>query len=399
MEVLRMSADNHKVYTPKNTVQDTHLYEGKLTLNQELTLTFSYKLRAYDNINPKSAMLDLIGNVLAVTYKRGSYWGGSRRMIGPPHNSAAWRKANNFIENAWQKMGGFVSGLASGTVDFDSILGGISNAIDFTMEGFDKFLGQFKDTADKFISDPKGTMEEGAQKAAKALTNFDKVTGISKYMKGLLKDNLGRPAMYAADTLVSGEPCGFWHLTIGNPYNPIMSIGNLIMTNSTIQQMGPLGVDDFPTELKVVCTLKPGRSRDMVEVSRYYTQGLNSIYISKVGQPSTDFHNWNVKNKSGNIKLKAFDENKYLKDQAKTRQNNSKSLDPEALMNHNNQNDGNDGSPTEILRKNITNAYTEDYSGAGINININSDTAGRLFTTNNYSQLYYIKAHDEEDYA
>ena len=70
-ETLRMAADNNKVYTPKNTVQDNHIYEGRLILKQEMTVTFSYKLRAYENINPKSAFLDLMGNILEVTYQRG----------------------------------------------------------------------------------------------------------------------------------------------------------------------------------------------------------------------------------------------------------------------------------------------------------------------------------------
>ena len=65
-EMLR-NYDKNKVYTPLNTVQNTHIYEGKLVMNQEITLNFCYKLRAYDNINPKTAMLDLIGNILEVT--------------------------------------------------------------------------------------------------------------------------------------------------------------------------------------------------------------------------------------------------------------------------------------------------------------------------------------------
>ena len=66
-DILR-NYDNNKVYTPKNTIQDTVTYEGKLTFSHEFTLTFCYKLRAYDNINPRSAFLDLIGNILNVTY-------------------------------------------------------------------------------------------------------------------------------------------------------------------------------------------------------------------------------------------------------------------------------------------------------------------------------------------
>jgi hypothetical protein len=73
--------DKNRIYTPINTVQDTNVYEGRLQVNQEISLTFSYKLRAYDNMNPKSAMLDLIGNILETTYRRGHFWGGSKNIF------------------------------------------------------------------------------------------------------------------------------------------------------------------------------------------------------------------------------------------------------------------------------------------------------------------------------
>ena len=67
--------DKHKVYEQQGTIQDTHIYEGKLQFSQEFTLIFDYELRAYENINPKSAFLDLLGNILSVTYKKGSFFG------------------------------------------------------------------------------------------------------------------------------------------------------------------------------------------------------------------------------------------------------------------------------------------------------------------------------------
>ena len=391
-ETLRMSADNNKVYTPINTVQDTHLYEGVLTLNQEINLTFSYKLRAYDNINPKSAMLDLMGNILTVTYNRGSYWAGSRRMIGPPQNRAAWKKANDFVEGAWNKMGGIIGAMAGGTIDVQSIMGNISNVVGFLSNAakgaMQTLVTGAKNIAAGGVEELKDTANKGIQAAGKGMQTLDKMSGMSKYLKGMLKDNLGRPALYAMDSLISGDDCGFWHLTIGNPYNPIMVIGNLIMTNSTVQQFGPLGVDDFPTEVKVTCTVKPGRSRDMSEISRYYTQGLNGIYISKVGQPSTDFHKW------GGMQ---FDEVEYREKLQKEKEKNS-NAEPTSKGNP----PAVDNGPSEDLKYNIleqTLRESNEYETNNISIDINSDTAGRLFTTNNYSQLYHIKAHDQVDLA
>ena len=396
-ETLYMRADNNRVYTPKNTVQDTHLYEGVLTLKQEITLNFSYKLRAYDNINPKSAMLDLMGNILTVTYKRGSYWAGERRMIGPPQNKAAWRKANNFIEGAWNKMGGIMGAIAGGTLDIQSIMGNISNAVGFLktslVEGTKTLYTGMKNIVAGGSEGLKATANNVLQKGAQAAQQINKSTGLSKYLKGMLKDNLGRPALYAMDSLISGDDCGFWHLTIGNPYNPIMVIGNLIMTNASIQQFGPLGIDDFPSEIKVTCTVKPGRSRDMSEISRYYTQGLNNIYISKIKQKSTDFHNWGAME---------FDEVEYHNKLQKMKEKNMASEEENPLENVT-ENIEINSSETQgnILKQNINNTYSDGYgeNAQYANIDINSEVAGRIAATNNYSQKKYVMSHDQEDVA
>ena len=80
------------------------------------------------------------------------------------------------------------------------------------------------------------------------------------------------------NSLLDGSPVGLWHVTIGNPKNPIAAFGNLILTDTKITHSGPLGFDDFPTELKVSCTLKHGRSRDLSEVARMYTKGAGAFY-------------------------------------------------------------------------------------------------------------------------
>ena len=51
--------DKHKIYEPNDTIRSKYQYEGNLKFSQEFTLTFRYKLRGYDNINGKTAMLDL----------------------------------------------------------------------------------------------------------------------------------------------------------------------------------------------------------------------------------------------------------------------------------------------------------------------------------------------------
>ena len=263
--------DANKVYTPKNTVQDTHIYEGKLTFAHEFTLNFSYKMRAYENINPKSAFLDLIGNILEVTYRRGKFWGGDRVWIGPQPNLSAWNKANAIADQAWHKIGGIMGAASNGTMDFQSILGTLGDA----------------------ISNGARTLVNKASEVWGNLLNGnynEKIKEIGDAGRGMLMNMLGRPSMYALDSLLSGDNVGLWHVTIGNPKNPIVAFGNLIMTDAKITHMGPLGIDDFPTELRVSVTLKHAKSRDLTEISRMYTKGLSSIYMSNAVNKTSEIY-------------------------------------------------------------------------------------------------------------
>lgn len=287
---LGRNYDNNKVYTPRDTIQDTHIYEGKLTFKHEFTLNFSYKLRAYDNINPKSAFLDLLGNILTVTYRKGTFWGGKSEILGAKPNKAGWQKYNNVLKglsdaggDLWKNIfhleGANTDGLLGALSQFGSslldIVKGagmdIGGAASSAMQTAKDFLSG-NITAGEVMGKVKTGVQAGAQKAADL--------NLGQVMMGSIKNKLGRPALYAFDSLLTGAKVGLWHVTIGNPKNPIATFGNLIMTNAKITHSGPLGFDDFPTDLHVSVTLKHAMSRDATEISKMYTKGQNGIYFS-----------------------------------------------------------------------------------------------------------------------
>lgn len=262
--------DKHKIYEPKNTIQSNNYYEGKLEFSHEFTLKFSYKLRSYGNINQKSAMLDLIHNILRVTYTKGKFWGGDVKWIGPPGNNGAMKKANAFIDNTYDKLAGFAESMLSGSVNYQQLFGSISDASK-------NMLGAAGDVV-KDIMD--GNSKEMAKKYGNIFVEWWKNHNFSDAVKGQLKNTLGRPALYAINSLVSGEVLGLWHVTIGNPLNPIAAFGNLIMTNAELSFGDtPLGLDDFPTEIIVTTTLKHCKPRDMTEIGRMFTKGETGLAL------------------------------------------------------------------------------------------------------------------------
>ena len=290
--------DKHKIYEPKDTVRSKYEYEGNLKFSQQFTLTFNYKLRGYDNINGKTAMLDLLGNILAVTYKKGKFWPGEQHIIGAPQNKQGWDKAIGMQNTAIAASGTFLGSLCNG--------------------------GSLSDAASSAMNIIQGAdLGKDINQAAKDLLNKLKAGGLQSIFSGLMKNALGRPAVYAFDSLLTEGETGTWHVTIGNPLNPIASIGNLIIDGDVeITHGGPLGLDDFPTEITVKVPLKHAMPRDSVDIQRMFTKGRRAIYaeiVPDLTDPNKEEkYNYIMSNDSTSPALKNTNGNITVKDKAST---------------------------------------------------------------------------------
>ena len=232
--------DSNKVYGPVDRVKSTYMRDSSgLSFEQSITLVFEYELRSYNGINGRQAMLDLISNILNVTYSTGDFWGGGYKGAGMHQNS-----------------------LYSNMKIF-KVKGGVSDFID----AFAQDLSSIGD-ATKNALGGKSIFE-----LAKSILNQ-----LGGMILGGMLNKLGRPAKLFANSLLSEQPVGFWHVMIGNPHHPIMSMGNMILTDTSIEHYGPLGLDDFPTNLKVTCTLTRGKPRDIREIEKMYMSGNDRIY-------------------------------------------------------------------------------------------------------------------------
>ena len=231
--------DRNKVYGPVDAIRSTYIRSDEgLTFDQKLSLVFEYELRSYNGINPKQAMLDLISNILNVTYTTGTFWGGGFKGFAA-HQSNIFANLEIF-----KKHSGF-----TGFVDafFKDVGNGLENLGSGNLS--------FKDIG----------------------STLNKIGGM--LLAGKL-NLLGRPQKAMYNALLSPAPIGFWHVTIGNPKRPIMTIGNMVITNVTVEHNGPLGLDDFPTGLKVTVELDRGKPRDLRDIEKLYMQGTDRIYSS-----------------------------------------------------------------------------------------------------------------------
>ena len=148
----------------------------------------------------------------------------------------------------------------------------------------------------EIIGNPKETLTKLVSPSEKG--GFD----IGAALKGSAQNLLGRPAVYAFDSLLTNDAVGLWHVTIGNPLNPIAVMGNMIIDNTEIEHSGPLGLDDFPSELKVTIHLKHAMSKDSVDIQKMYTQGVHAIYNKILNK---DNYKNNANKVTNNTKSKA----------------------------------------------------------------------------------------------
>ena len=111
----------------------------------------------------------------------------------------------------------------------------------------------------------------------------------------------------AVNALLTGDPTGQWHVTIGNPLNPIAVIGNLACETTEVVFEGPLGIQDFPEKMTVTITLKPARPRDKAEIESMFNSGRGRFYVKP--HNTADINNTVDVSQYGNKDVKGV--NKY----------------------------------------------------------------------------------------
>lgn len=238
-DVFKETYPNH-VFGPLNVIKEVLQRDKGLTFDQSFTLKFEYELKSLEGANPKVMMLDQLANILALTYNNAPFWGGSVRYVG---------------DGSSARPLGDLAKLQSG--DYGGFLGSVAGDI--------------------------GKMFSGAKDAFGSLEDFKDSKFLNNIVGGQLMKLFNTPqGGQAVNALLTGDATGQWHLTVGNPLNPIAVIGNLACEKTDISFSGDMGIQDFPEKMTVTISLKPARPRDKGEIESMFNTGRGRFYV----QPS-----------------------------------------------------------------------------------------------------------------
>jgi hypothetical protein len=292
-------------WTSLDVVRKTQVREIGLPFNWDsLSVVFEYELASVGEVNSKAAMLDILANLLSIGTNYGNfltpdvrYDAGAETFpaINFPGGNAGleayYRDPVKWFIDYSSEIGNIVSGTGTNNAEdenkkVDDIRVKLSNILQESGNDPNKLKERFQDIKNE-VGGSIGRLIRLA------------VTGdyLSSYVAPL--------------SLLTGAPVGEWHLTIGNPCNPIAMIGNLVCSGVKIDFSESLGPDDFPTGLKATFTLQHGREREKGEIESIFNRGNGRLYQSSLSTSASAVSFASFGDVNGNV-LSEYYKNSYL---------------------------------------------------------------------------------------
>lgn len=230
------------IYGDVNVINKTKIRSRGLTYSGNFTLNFEYSLKSLKCVNPRVAMMDILSNFLILTGNYGAFWGGETRFYGQqsiaPQFGDPAKLRNGDFKGYFQSL---ISDVKSGLENISTLNGG------------------------------NGDLWSGIKNLAGG--------ALQGLLGNLLGGNAGVPGQTQAPVaLLSGAPSGYWHVTIGNPLDPIAMMGNMAVTKTSIQFNDVLGYDDFPTEIKFTVELEHCMPRDNASIENMFNGAKGRFY-------------------------------------------------------------------------------------------------------------------------
>lgn len=296
---------SNKIIGPVNRVQSVKARDAGIEFSQSFTLVCEYVARPIGGINTKAAMLDILANCMEIASPEAVFWGGGYRFMIKPHMYPFHRGAksgeimddlyagrifgsNGAIAHGLKGLLSFGEANGSGSFSWSTVterlgevlsqtvgaIGSMLQSIGSTLMGDAPTISSWLKGAGDALTDTAG--DEATKKGQSKMNAM--FSNLNKMWKDKVIQETTMPSIDGMKSILSGEPTGNWHMTLGNPLNPIMVVGNLICTKMDVTFGDELGPDDFPLEMKVTYTIEHGMARDKAGIQSMFNRGSGKIY-------------------------------------------------------------------------------------------------------------------------
>ena len=262
----------NRVLGPVNVINTTAIRQQGYTFTHEIKLTFEYSLRSYNNINPKVAMLDLIANFMSLTYNSAEFWGGASRYF--------------------QQTGAILPGLPTMSFEKGDYTKGVQEVIGYLMAMTQGKLGDAASALKSVGKGFSGDLSEGTLKDIAA--KLEKSNTVKNAVGSRVAELMQKPL--SMRSFLDGRAVGEWHVTVGNPMNPIAVIGNLCLKSTLVSFSDDVGIDDFPNSIKFDLVLEPGRPRAKQDIESMFNLGGGNLSWTALPQPSSSRNTYGTYN-------------------------------------------------------------------------------------------------------
>jgi hypothetical protein len=302
------------------------LHEGPFRdpSGQNIQSTFQFEIEAvYEqkllgDVDPGSAMLDIIDNLYAMgTSNMSFYWGAESPLVKNAKNAIA-NKANNlnswwiFVSELmiqfWETIKEMFTSLKDTIVRTASDLQAEAQKVMNNTEADQKKIDDYQktiDAANAVIDDPKSSkgdkehyqkeknkyeLEKKKLEDSKSINTSTSAAlkGVSTFITDTLESiltstiSIHRYRLRASLELMIGgsDSSTPWYLTIGNPYSPWIATNHIIVTAGSLETSTEMGFNDQPQWIKVKYTCQFSRSLGKQELMRMFNNTFRRTYSS-----------------------------------------------------------------------------------------------------------------------
>jgi len=239
-----------------------------LVSKMNVELNTCYEQKYINGIDPGMAMMDIISNLA---------------KLGTSDQKFILSSTNEVIKQ-------FINNV-NNTVGLGAWIDLMQKLIDGFIGGVQKFIDQMKSNPPAEQEQPAPSNNTDNDSKSKDESNpitaaaVESKLGVMKNVLSNLTNSLLAGTVYkyrwpmkGTIGLMTGISTTPWHLTVGNPYSPIINIGNIVVNDVNIKLSNDLGFNDMPARIDVNVQIDFGRPLGKQEIEKMFNNGYKRLY-------------------------------------------------------------------------------------------------------------------------